>query len=1031
MTESNLDPAEHERVLKVWKEAHRLDKYKVLIEMRVDLKKGLSSEEVEKRLKIHGRNELPKKPPKSIWASIAEQFKDVLVLILLGAALVSFLIATFGGEAEEEGIKAYVEPFVILLILVANATIGVLQEMNAEKALEALMKMQTAYTKVRRDGEVVKIPVGEVVPGDICLLEGGDKIPADVRCVEAMALKVSQAILTGESEPISKDPEYLVTKDIAQSQDKLNMLFSATEVLTGQATGVAVGTGEHSELGNIQKLMQSAAENQEKTPLKKNLEKFGEMLSYIVAIICVISWLINIPKFSDPGHGTWYQAALYYFKISVSLAVAAIPEGLPAVITTCLALATGRMAKINAIIRDLSSVETLGCTTVICSDKTGTLTLNNMTVIEYNYFGKGEEPITHTVSSGNEDHIEKMTSENFNSSNLLRECAIVSALCNDASMKYDPDNKTKVISVGTPTEVAIKVFAKKLGLYDPKYAKDKNETLEWYADVLNKDNPQIVKLPFTRDRKAMSVIVESRSNRGSLLTKGAAEVVLARCCTKIKLSDNSVVDLTPEIRESLKKSIARSTSLGLRCIALAIRENISEYNGRNKDELQKMAADVSNYAKLENNCTFLGYVGIQDPPRKEVKPAIAKCKEAGIRVIMITGDNKDTASAIAKNLDLLEADDDPKKLSLEGSEFDALITNEAKLKKLHEEVKVFSRVEPRHKIELVTLLQKEMGEVVAMTGDGVNDGPALKQANIGIAMGIAGSDVAKEASKMVLADDNFATIVNAIEEGRAIYTNIKSFIRYLISSNIGEVVAVFLGSLLGIPEVLTSVQLLWMNLVTDGLPAIALGFNPPEVGIMKQMPRKKDEAIIGGWSLVRYMIVGTYVGIASVAIYIHWYIHMETEDNHKLVTFNMLRTWTKCSTWDEATKKMATIHKECDLFELDGPRATSMSLSVLVVLEMIGALNALSESQSLLVTPPWKNGWLCGAITLSLSLHFLIMYIPIFQMIFAVAPLTKKEWMWILIYAAPGIVIEEVIKVINRSQIYKTKAHVHHHEKHE
>lgn len=1019
-------PGEKERVIEIWKNAHLEPGEKVLKQLGVNPKVGLSAAEAEKRLEIHGRNELPKSPPKSILEAIAEQFKDILVLILLGAAIVSFVIALLGGEAEEEGLKAFVEPFVILLILVANAGIGVWQEMSAEKALEALMKLQTSCTKVRRDGEVKEITVGEVVPGDICLLEGGDKVPADIRVLEARALKVTQAILTGESILIEK-----VTRPInvenATNQDKINMLFSATEVNHGQAEGIAVGTGMNTELGKIQSLIESASKDQRKTPLKESLEKFGTMLSYIVAVICVISWLINIPKFSDPGHGTWFQAALFYFKISVSLAVAAVPEGLPAVITTCLALATGRMAKINAIIRNLSSVETLGCTTVICSDKTGTLTCNEMTVVEFNYFDAGKKLVTHEVSSGKDGRVRNMDKTTFERSNLIRQCGLVAALCNDAKLKTDPKTK-EIKSVGSPTEVAIRFFAGKLGRCDPD-GKCNEAIYDWYAEQLDKENPQAVKFPFTRERKAMSVMVDANKGGRILLVKGAAEVVLENCCTKIMLSDNNVTRLTNDMRQSLREAISISTSKGLRCMAFAVKERVPGYSALSKEELNERAADESNYTKAEEDSTFLGYVGIQDPPREGVDTALLKCKQAGIAVIMITGDNKDTATAIAKKINLLEPDDDPKKVSLEGREFDALGSTEAKVAKLKANAKVFSRVEPKHKIELVTLLQKELDQVVAMTGDGVNDAPALKQADIGIAMGIAGSDVAKEASKMVLADDNFNTIVNAIEEGRAIYANIKSFIRYLISSNIGEVVAVFTGSLLGIPEVLTSVQLLWMNLVTDGLPAIALGFNPPEIGIMKLKPRNKNEPIIGGWSLLRYMIVGTYVGLASVAIYVHWYVGMQTEDNHKLVTFDMLRHWTKCDHWEPELRKMATIEKECDLFEEDGPRATTMSLSLLVVLEMIGAINALSEYQSLFVTPPWKNGYLCLAISVSVGLHLLIVYVPVFRMIFGVAPLTKVEWMWIFIYAAPSILLEEIIKFISRRQLEKEMVHVEKHKK--
>jgi len=1021
--DSSSSKEEQDQAKKIWQTAHSVSAEEVLNMHKVDLKTGLTNAEAERRLKVHGKNELPSKPPRSIWLAILDQFKDTLIIILLGAAAISVIIAAFGGDAEEEGLKAFIEPLVIIIILIANATIGVWQEMNAEKALEALMVLQADYTKVLREGEVKKIAVSEIVPGDICLLEGGDKVPADIRACEAMALKVTQAALTGESELISKEPKEIVKIANATNQDKINMLFSATEVNTGTVKGVAVGTGMNSELGKIKKLIEDAEESKRKTPLKENLERFGELLSYIVAGICVLSWLINVPKFSDPGHGTWFKAALYYFKISVSLAVAAIPEGLAAVITTCLALATRRMASINAIIRHLSSVETLGCTTIICSDKTGTLTLNDMTVVEFNYFKNSEEAICHDVSAGkNATEIKGLTPEMFKSIELLRESACVSAICTDARMKYDPDNKEKIITVGSPTEVAIRTFARKMGEYDPEYKQFKNEVLEWYPDRLEKNNPLLVKLPFTRDRKCMSAIVQKEvdgKKQNVLLIKGGADVVIEKRCKYVKMADGRIAELTDKIRENVMKTVIKSTLKGLRCLALAIRTDMKEYKNTPIEELKTLAEDIEKYDRIERDCVLLGYVGIQDPPRKEVKPAIAKCREAGISVIMITGDNKSTAGAIARQLDLLEEHDDPKLKCLEGREFDGLGELKEKIAKLKEGVKVFARVEPRHKSELVSILQNNFGEVVAMTGDGVNDAPALKQADIGIAMGIAGCNVAKEASKMVLADDNFATIVNAVEEGRAIYANIKAFIRYLISSNIGEVVAIFAGSILGVPEVLTSVQLLWMNLVTDGLPAIALGFNPPEPGLMQMRPRKKNEPIIGGWSLIRYLIIGFYVGLACVAAYLHWYMYMADEDGHKLVTLDMLRNWTKCMTWDKPMRQYCTIHKECDLFEVSEAKSTTMALTVLVLLEMLGSLSAMSDSQSIVQMPPWKNPWLCGAVLLSFGLHVLIIYTPVVKDIFGTAPLDATEWMWVFIYSLPVLLIEEIIKFINRRNIAK------------
>eukprot|EP01022_Parablepharisma_sp_SALTPOND_P018699 TRINITY_DN309_c0_g1_i1.p1 TRINITY_DN309_c0_g1~~TRINITY_DN309_c0_g1_i1.p1 ORF type:complete len:670 (+),score=77.62 TRINITY_DN309_c0_g1_i1:154-2010(+) len=584
-------------------------------------------------------------------------------------------------------------------------------------------------------------------------------------------------------------------------------------------------------------------------------------------------------------------------------------------------------------------------------------------------------------------------------------------------MKLDKNDKSKRVPAGTSAEVALWNFARKMGCYDPDLKKFQTDALEWYAEKLAESTSILATLRFNSIRKGMSMIVE-RTVKGnkqrSLLIKGAAEVVLQKRCKYLKMQDNSIVELTDDLRKSLMESFASSASKNLRCIALAIRENMGPYATTPVEKLKELSEDSDNYEAIEQDCVFLGYVGMQDPPRKEVRPTLAKCKEAGISVVMVTADLKDAAAAIARKLDLLEENDDPSKECLDGRELDALRTKEAKLAKLKEGVRVFSHVGPQHKSELVSLLQDNFGEVVAMIGDGNNDVLALKKADIGIAMGIAGDEMAKNTSKMILADDNFATIFNAVEEGRAIYANIKSFIRYLITSNIGEVVTIFLGSILGIPEILTSVHLLWMNLVTAGLPAIALGFNSPEAGLMQMKPRKKNDPIIGGWSLLRYLIIGTYMGVASIAIYLHWYISMETEDQHRHISLDMLRNWTKCSTWDKATRAHCTIQKECDIFEIGGVKAMTMSLTVLVLMGMFGAMNALSDFQSLLVTPPWKNLWLCGAIFTSMALHCLILYTPVLKDILGVSPLSGTEWMWALIYALPVILIEEILKMISR-----------------
>ncbi|XP_016145999.1 sarcoplasmic/endoplasmic reticulum calcium ATPase 2-like [Sinocyclocheilus grahami] len=866
--------------------AHTKSVEEVYSYLSVNESTGLTLDQVKRQREKWGPNELPAEEGKSIWELVFEQFEDLLVRILLLAACISFVLAWF--EEGEETITAFVEPFVILLILIANAIVGVWQERNAENAIEALKEYEPEMGKVyRQDRKAVqRIKAKEIVPGDIVEVAVGDKVPADIRicAIKSTTLRVDQSILTGESVSVIKhtDP---VPDPRAVNQDKKNMLFSGTNIAAGKAVGVVVATGVNTEIGKIRDEM--ASTEQEKTPLQQKLDEFGEQLSKVISLICIAVWIINIGHFNDPVHGgSWIRGAVYYFKIAVALAVAAIPEGLPAVITTCLALGTRRMAKKNAIVRSLPSVETLGCTSVICSDKTGTLTTNQMSVCRMFIIDKAEGDncsLTEFTISGStyapegDVFLDNRVVKSSQYDGLV-ELATICALCNDSSLDYN--------------EVCLLIL---MVIHCGK--KPTNVFLFFFLFSLN-------------------------------------------------------FPLLPTCQSDL---------------------------------------------------TFVGCVGMLDPPRTEVAASIKLCRHAGIRVIMITGDNKGTAVAICRRIGIFSEEDDVNRMAFTGREFDDLSPHAQREAVMT--ARCFARVEPSHKSKIVEFLQG-FDEITAMTGDGVNDAPALKKAEIGIAMG-SGTAVAKTASEMVLADDNFSTIVAAVEEGRAIYNNMKQFIRYLISSNVGEVVCIFLTAALGFPEALIPVQLLWVNLVTDGLPATALGFNPPDLDIMNKPPRNAKEPLISGWLFFRYLAIGCYVGAATVGAAAWWFI---SADDGPMITFYQLNHFLQCSPDNPDFQDL-----DCHVFE--SPYPMTMALSVLVTIEMCNALNSLSENQSLLRMPPWENIWLLGAICLSMSLHFLILYVDPLPVIFQITALNVTQWLIVLKISLPVILLDELLKFIARNYL--------------
>jgi len=1006
----------------------------------VDANRGLSEKtnHIEKLRLRFGANEMPEEKGQNFIKLILKQFDDLLVKILIVAAIVSFILAAVDGDGE----LAFVEPTVIVLILIANATVGVVTETNAEKAIEELKAYQADLATVLRDGRLRVVKASALVPGDIIELAVGAKVPADCRIIGILSstLRVDQAILTGESGSVEKEAGHIEDSERARRavvQDKTCLLFSGTVVSVGRARAVVVGTGLNTAIGKIRDAMKNHGggdDEEELTPLKKKLDEFGRLLSKVIAVVCILVWVVNIGHFGDPLYGGWFRGMVYYLKIAVALAVAAIPEGLPAVVTTCLALGTRKMAKRHAIVRSLPSVETLGCTTVVCSDKTGTLTTNAMCVQKMCVVDRTKQRSNSSRNGGSSVNVGSSTSllrefdvegnsyapnglileasngvisprqQRFNPINKdvvkhpadlpsVLHLSICASLCNDSTLTFDL-NKREFVKIGESTEVALRVLSEKIGLpgFDAMPSAltklSEQERASYCAAYWAGQFKRVEQLDFTRDRKMMSTLC-SRKGTNILFSKGAPEAVLAKCTNALTNAKGAAEPMNDQVRKDLNDVLAKYAKTSLRVLALAMRP--------------MPAKQTQIDAEDENDLTFLGFVGIADPPRAEVARAIATCRGAGIRVVMVTGDNKTTAESIGAQIGLIEADAFgepivPDGASLQGVDFEELKSEREKSEAVTR-LSIFSRVEPAHKAKLVELL-KNQKHVVAMTGDGVNDAPALKRADIGVSMG-SGTEVAKHASDMVLADDNFATIVSAVAEGRAIYDNTKAFIRYMVSSNIGEVVCIFIAAALGMPETLCPVQLLWVNLVTDGLPATALGFNKPDRDIMRQRPRSPTEPIVDSWLFIRYLIVGVYVGIVTVVAFAWWFMYFE---NGPLLSWSDLTSFEQC---------VEGAHDySCQIFK--DRRPSTMSMTVLVTVEMFNALNALSENSSLLKHPPWSNKWLLGAIFISMALHAMILYVPWMNITFSVSYLSWKEWKAVLWLSFPVIVCDEILKALTR-----------------
>ncbi len=744
-----------------------------------DIKTGLTCAQVEEQRAKFGENRLKEKKKKTNLQRFLEQFRDVMILILIGAAIISFIVACVEGEPKE-----FFEPALILVIVIVNAIMGMLQESKAEKALDALKNLSAPHARVIREGQEQVIDAAELVPGDVIKLEAGDFVPADAKLVRSVSLKCEESALTGESVPAEKDADALVAED-APLGDRHNMVFSGCGVTYGTATAVVTATGMNTEMGKIANMLESSEETQ--TPLQQKLATLGKYLGIVAIVACLVIFVVGLLD---------GMAVMEIFMVAVSLAVSAIPEGLPAIVTIVLSIGVQRMVKKNAIIRRLPAVETLGGASVICSDKTGTLTQNRMTLVKAYTDGGALEEIGQNSAPVLQ---------------LLR----YGALCCDGSVVVREDGTVQ--HIGDPTETSIVFAAEKQGMPKAK---------------LNEENPRLAEIPFDSDRKLMTT-VNRVDGKLIAITKGAFDVLAQRCV-------RGDIEAARRVNDEMSEQ-------ALRVLAVAWRE------------LEEVPQNPTSET-LEKDLTFMGLVGMIDPPRPEAKQAVAVCRKAGIKPVMITGDHVVTASAIAREIGILQPGDE----AVTGTQLDKM--SDAELDQRVRNISVYARVSPENKIRIVKAWQRQ-GEVVSMTGDGVNDAPALKAADIGCAMGITGTDVAKGAADMTLTDDNFATIVDAVREGRGIYANIKKVVGFLLGTNIGEILTVFFAMILWRESPFLSMQLLWINLVTDSLPAIALGMEAVEKDVMEQKPRPKNEGLFAHGYGVRIGLQGCMFAILSLLAY--------------------------------------------------------------------------------------------------------------------------------------------------------------------
>ncbi len=890
-------------------EWYKKSKEEVVSQLSTSTDKGLSNEEAQKRLEKYGPNALKEEGKQSMLSKIIAQFNDFLILILIVAAVISYFV----GEK--------VDAVVIIAIVIVNAALGIYQEGKAEKSLEALKKMAAPSAKVLRNGNVEVIPSNNVVPGDIVILETGDVIPADLRLIESSNLKVEEASLTGESVPVEKDSNIIFDEDVSLG-DRVNMAYSSTIVSYGRGKGVVVGTGHDTEIGKIATMIQTY--DNEPTPLQRKLNQLGKFLGIVVIVVCLVVFGLGLYQGRD---------VLSMFMTSISLAVAAIPEGLAAIVTIVLALGMNRMVERNAIVKKLLSVETLGTTTYICSDKTGTLTQNEMTVVKVytddkiiDVSGIGYEPKGKFTIDGVE--VENVTGS-VNINTLLS----IGTLCSDAKLT-ETDDGYKIL--GDPTEGALVTLAEKAGIRQ---------------DDINQKYPRIEELPFDSDRKMMTTFHENFiPGKVVSFTKGAPDILISKS-SSIYLN-GEIVPFTEDLKKKVLDVNSKFSREALRVLAMAFRQYDSLPN--------EITTET-----IENNLIFVGLVGMIDPPREEAKEAIKKCKNAGIKTVMITGDYKETAFAIAKQLGMA----DHESQAMMGQELDNLTDEE--LREVVKEKRVYARVSPEHKVRIVDALKKN-GEIAAMTGDGVNDALALKKADIGISMGITGTDVAKNTAEVILTDDNFASIVAAVEEGRIIYSNIKKFVFFLLSCNIGEVLVIFLSILLGFEVPLLPIQLLWLNLVTDSFPALALGMEKGDPEIMDIPPRDPDEPILDKDMIKALVVQSIAISAATLGAYI----------------------------WGMRTYGTVNLYY-----------ARTITFATLITAELLRAYSSRSLNHSILKIGVFSNKTMVRSTLLAFALLLVVIYVPALQPIFDTFAMGLGDWSMVLLFSIIPLVFGELYKV--------------------
>ncbi|MFP4015390.1 MAG: cation-translocating P-type ATPase [Halanaerobiales bacterium] len=899
-------------------------------EFSADFENGLSSKEASERLEADGPNELAKKEGLTLWDRIVAQVSNFLIIILIGAAVISGIL----GET--------VDAIVIIGIVIINAVMGIVQESKAEKAMEALQEMSAPEVNVIRDGETKALPSRELVKGDIVQLAAGDFVPADLRLIESSNLKIDESSLTGESVPADKKAGEVLDPDTPLG-DRSNSAFMGSIVNYGRGKGLVVDTGMDTELGKIAGMIESYEDKQ--TPLQQKLEGLAKGLGIATLVICAVVFILGLLR---------GQELLEVFMTAVSLAVAAIPEGLPAVVTIVLALGMQRMVKRHVIIRKLLAVETLGTTTVICSDKTGTLTENEMTVVrvytggkDIEVTGSGYDPVGEFNIKGN-----PLEKDELKSNKELDLLLKIGGLCNDSSLIEDEDEAGDWNIIGDPTEGALVVATAKAG-YDKK--------------KLEEEHKRLAELPFDSERKMMTTIHDYKNGETdyTAMVKGAPDIVLG-LSTKI-LENGEIKSLTEEKKKEILEVNSDLASDALRVLAGAYRPLGDIPEEPDSDE-------------LERDLVFVGLYGMIDPPRMEVQEAVQLCHKAGIKTKLITGDYADTALAVAKQLEVTG----PEGTALTGVELEKMSDEE--LADKVEEVDVYARVSPEHKVRIVEAL-KSKGHIAAMTGDGVNDALALKRADIGVAMGITGTDVAKETAEMVLTDDNFASIVSAVEEGRIIYSNIRKFVYFLLSCNVGEIFVIFFAMLIGWPIPLVPVQILWVNLVTDAFPALALGMEEGEPHIMDYPPRDPDEPILN--RVMKYGILsqGVFISLASL---LSFYIGYTVFGGVQLLGAEV----------DPAALGIAR----------------TMAFATLITAELLRAFTSRSERYSLLTIGLFKNKYMVGATALSFGLLLIALYVPFLHDIFQVTTIKLQHWTYILGFGFLPLLAAELSKMFIRKR---------------